>query len=76
MWGDEEVLLAILRWMAEEEDIYKVLMNQLDCQADFIFPDRKRRGAGSLRPVVEACHSKGLVTCGGKDPKFWVSIAE
>ena len=72
---NEMVLLAILRWMAEVEDIRKVLLNQLDVQADFLFPERKLRYAGSLRNSLAPCQEKGLVVTGGKEPKQWVSLA-
>lgn len=71
---DEEVILATMRWMAEKEQIFKVLFTQLDIQADFLFPDRKRRYAGSLRPCVMACAEKKLVVVGGRSPKEWVSV--
>lgn len=72
---DEEVLLAVLQWMAEKEDIFKVLLHQVECQADFLFPERKRRYAGSLQATVLACVDKGLVVMGGREPKEWVSLA-
>jgi len=76
MWGsDEDILLAILQYMAVEEDIYKVLYDQLDCQADYLFPERKARGAQSLRLVLPSLLSQGLVTSGGRAPKCWVSLA-
>jgi len=77
LWmSDDEVLLATMRWMAEKEDIHKVLLTQLDMQADYLFPDRKLRYAGPISSCLAVAENRGIVVTGGVSPKRWCRIPE
>lgn len=77
LWmSDDEVLLATMRWMAEKEDIHKVLLTQLDMQADFLFPDRKLRYAGPISTCLAVAENRGIIVTGGVSPQRWCRIAE